>query len=83
MQRDGFIVISDAALPGWRAYLDGRRVKLLTANHAFLAVYVPAGEHRLRLQYLPQSFVVGRTISFATLALIALFIIIRRRRVGK
>ena len=83
MQRDGFIVISDAALPGWRAYLDGRRVKLLTANHAFLAVYAPASEHRLRLQYLPQSFVVGRAISFATLALIAFFIIVRRRRVGK
>lgn len=79
MERDGFVVISQAALPGWRAYLDDRRVKLLGANHAFLSVWVPAGEHKLRLRYLPQSFVVGRTITFATLALLAVFAIIRRR----
>jgi len=79
MERDGFVVISQAALPGWRAYLDSHRIKLLGANHAFLAVWVPAGEHRLRLRYLPQSFVVGRAITFATLALIAIFVIIKRR----
>jgi len=79
MERDGFVVISQAALPGWRAYLDGRRVKLLGANHAFLGLWVPAGEHRIRLRYLPRSFVTGRTITFATIALLIAFAIVRKR----
>jgi hypothetical protein len=68
MQRPGFVVISEPAWSGWRAYVDNRRVKELRANHAFLGVYVPAGTHSVRLRYLPQSFVVGRAISLVTLA---------------
>jgi uncharacterized membrane protein YfhO len=69
------VVISDAAWNGWCAYLDGRRTKIVRANHAFLGVYVPAGRHTIRLIYLPQSFVVGRWITFATMAMIVLFCI--------
>ena len=79
MQRPGFVIISEAAWSGWRAYVDNKRVKQLPANHAFLAVYVPAGTHTLRLRYLPQSFVVGRTISLATLAGIAIVALARWR----
>ncbi|HEX2120715.1 MAG TPA: YfhO family protein, partial [Thermoanaerobaculia bacterium] len=76
------IVISEVAWPGWRAYLDGRRVKLDRANHAFLAVYVPEGRHRLRVVYLPDAFVIGRAISFATLLLLAIAAIVIRARRG-
>jgi hypothetical protein len=80
MERDGFVIISQTAIPGWRAFLDGRRVKLLRGNHAFLAVYVPAGEHRLHLRYLPDSFVVGRAISLGTIALLVIIVIGRGAR---
>jgi len=56
MEHDGFVVISEAAWNGWRAYVDGHPVKILRANHAFLGVFVPAGKHTIRLTYLPQSF---------------------------
>ena len=72
MQRAGFVIISEAAWSGWRAYVDEKRVKTLLANHAFLGVYVSAGTHQVRLRYLPQSFVIGRTITIATLALIVM-----------
>jgi hypothetical protein len=78
MQRPGFVVVSETAWPGWRAWVDGRRVKLAGANHAFLAVYVPEGEHRVRLRYLPRSFVAGRAISIGTLLLVALVTAARR-----
>jgi hypothetical protein len=78
MQRDGWIVISESAWKGWRAYLDGRRVKIQRANIAFLSVYVPAGDHHVRLAYLPQSFVAGRAISLLTLGAIVTFAITRR-----
>jgi hypothetical protein len=72
MGHDGYIVISNAAWSGWRAYLDGHRTKIVRANHAFLGVFVPVGKHTVRLVYLPQSFVAGRAITFATLAMIIL-----------
>jgi hypothetical protein len=77
MDADAFVVISQTAWDGWRAFVDGRRVALRRANHAFLAVWVPAGEHRVRLVYLPRSFVIGRDITFGALIFLA-FGLIRR-----
>jgi hypothetical protein len=70
MQRAGWIVASLPAWTGWRAYVDGSRVKTQFANHAFVGVHVPAGRHRLRLVYLPQSFVVGRWITLVTMVIV-------------
>jgi hypothetical protein len=80
MQHDGWIVVSATAWKGWRAYLDGRRVQLHFANHAFLGVYVPQGSHRLSLAYLPESFARGRNVSLATLGFLALGAVCYRAR---
>lgn len=82
MERDGWVVISQTAWSGWRAYVDGRRVATQIANIAFLSVYVPKGHHRVKLIDLPQSFVIGRAISGLSLAGICLFAIVRRVRRG-
>ncbi|MBV8517465.1 MAG: YfhO family protein [Acidobacteria bacterium] len=80
MQNDGWIVTSIAAWPGWRAYVDGRRVDTNIANHAFVSVRVPRGHHRVALRYFPDGFAVGRTISAVTLALIVLASLLFHRR---
>ncbi len=83
MQGAGWIVVSETAWKGWRAYIDGKRVETRFANHAFLGVHVPAGHHRLRLVYLPESFTRGRNITLATLLALAITTLIRaamRRR---
>ena len=67
MERAGWVVISVTHWPGWRAYIDGKRVRAHYANHAFLGVHVPEGRHRVRLVYLPESFTRGRAISLAVL----------------
>lgn len=84
MQRPGWVVISNAALRGWRAYVDDKRSHIARANHAFIAVHVPEGRHTLRLEFLPRSFVVGRAISVITLLLIGIAVVRRVfiRRVG-
>ena len=82
MENDGWVVASQSAWKGWRAYIDGRRVQTRYANHAFVGVFVPKGRHTVKLQYLPESFTRGRNISFTTLgALIiaAIFPSARRR----
>jgi uncharacterized membrane protein YfhO len=72
--------VSETAWSGWRAYVDDRRVRWRFANHAFLGVYVPKGAHRVRLRYLPESFVRGRAISLAALGAAAVALIVYRRR---
>ncbi|HEX7677956.1 MAG TPA: YfhO family protein, partial [Thermoanaerobaculia bacterium] len=74
------IVITESSWPGWRAYLDGRRVKLDQANRAFLSMYLPAGRHHLQVLYLPDAFVRGRVISLGTLALLVIGVGVRRWR---
>lgn len=78
MAADGWVVISETAWEGWRAYVDGRRVQMQRANHAFLSVFVPKGNHRVQLRYWPRSFVIGRAITFAALVAIAIAALIAR-----
>jgi hypothetical protein len=82
MVADGWVVASQSAWKGWRAYIDGRRVQTRFANHAFVGVFVPKGRHNVKLQYLPESFTRGRNISFTTLGALmiaAIFPSARRR----
>ncbi|HEX3107599.1 MAG TPA: YfhO family protein, partial [Thermoanaerobaculia bacterium] len=75
-----WLVLTECAWRGWRVYLDGHRIRTYFADVAFLGFYVPAGRHHLRVVYMPDSFVRGRAVSFATLAALAIAIVIRRSR---
>ena len=80
MRADGWVVVSETAWVGWRAYIDGRRVKHYPADATLLGVFVPAGRHDVRLVYLPDSFVVGRTITFVTIAALLITTLVIRAR---
>lgn len=79
MELDGWVVLSDSKWPGWRAYVDGKRVETHYANHAFVGVFVPKGKHHLRLVYVPEAFTRGRNVTFVTLLGIAGFFFLRHR----
>jgi len=49
----GWTVFSEIMYPGWRALVDGKPAPILTANHVFRAVEVPAGSHEVRFSYEP------------------------------
>ena len=66
--------------PGWHAFLDGKEVPVLQANHAFRAVAVPAGEHTIEFRYNSRSFWNGLWVSLASLLLIVGCIVLGRRR---
>ncbi|HEX8171601.1 MAG TPA: YfhO family protein [Thermoanaerobaculia bacterium] len=74
------VVVVESNWPGWRAYVDGKRVALARTDRAFFSVYVPEGRHKVRVIYLPEAFVRGRAVTFATLALLALAALISRWR---
>ncbi len=78
----GFLVLSDAWYPGWRATVDGEETAVYRANSVARAVFVPAGNHELVFTFQPLDFAVGAAVSTAawTAALGFLFWYWLRRR---
>ena len=59
----GLLVVQRAHLPLWRAEVDGRPAPVLVANLYRMAVAVPAGRHRVRLEVGRGSLVLGGALS--------------------
>ncbi len=70
----GYLVLSDAWYPGWRATVDGNPAPVLRANYAFRAVPVPAGEHRVRMEFSPRSWTIGLWLSGLTVLFLILVV---------
>lgn len=79
MQASGWIVVSETAWKGWRATMNGKPLKVHFADHAFLGLYIPAGEHEIALSYRPTSVTTGAFISISAAILLALSMLARRR----
>ena len=67
------LVQTDLYTPNWHAYaLPGSAqsaYELIPANYILRAVPLQAGTHRLRIEYRPTKFVIGKWVSLASLAL--------------
>jgi hypothetical protein len=75
------LVIAQAYYHCWKAYVDGIPTPIYRANHAFQALEIPAGHHRVRLVYEDKSFRWGALISALAAAVgLALYWRMRNRR---
>jgi hypothetical protein len=63
------LFLSNTYYPGWEAYVDGQKAKILRANFNFQAISIPSGQHQVELNFRSRSFRVGAIISLATLFL--------------
>ena len=70
-ENDGWLVMRDVWYPGWQAEIDGKRTEIYQADHVFMAVPVPAGEHVISFGYRPNSFTIG--IIFSMIGVIAVY----------
>ena len=66
-----FVVLADTDYPGWRASVDGEPAQLYRADHAYRAVWVPAGEHEVELRFVPSTLRLGAVVSGLALLAIA------------
>jgi len=64
----GFLVLTDAYDPGWRAYVDGDRAPLCRANYLFRAVPLLPGSHDVQFVYRPLSFTIALILAGLSLA---------------
>ena len=60
-----YLVVSENWHPGWRARVDGRPVPLYRTDGALLGLAVPAGAHRVDLEFAPPFWGLSRAISAA------------------
>jgi hypothetical protein len=68
----GYLVLADAIQHGWRVTVDDQPAQLLDADHAFVAVAVPAGTHTVRFYY--PSPLLGAGMWMTTATILALII---------
>jgi len=71
------LFLSDVFDSGWTANIDGVKTKIYRADYDFRAVSVPAGQHMIQFNYIPQSFVKGVYMSVAAfvISIVLLFLL--------
>lgn len=67
----GYLVLTDAYYPGWRAFVDGEPTEILRADYYFRALSLPEGQHCVEFTYDPLSFRVGVALSIGALFCLA------------
>jgi len=63
MPAAGFVVLADIYYPGWEARVNGAPAHIYRANHAFRAVWLPAGEHEIEFRFHLPGLRTGAVIS--------------------
>jgi hypothetical protein len=63
LESSGYLVLTDAYYPGWKAWVDGQPAEISRADYYFRAVYLLPGEHVVEFIYDPASFRVGLMVS--------------------
>lgn len=75
--REGWLVRTQNAMPGWRAWVDDQPAPVFLANGIFQAIPYPKGADQIALTYEPVSFRFGLFVSLLTLAVLAGFFLRR------
>ena len=70
--RASLLVLSETYYPGWKAWIDEQPTQIHSVDIALRGVVVPAGAHRLRMEFRPVILPVSLGISLATAILLAI-----------
>lgn len=70
MQKSGFLLLSENYYPAWKAYVDGKQIKIYRANYLFRAVYLDKGEHEVRFVFDSVPYRIGKTSTLLTSVLL-------------
>lgn len=75
-----FLVESASYYPGWKAFLNGKEIKVLETDYGLRGYFIPqAGKHHLKVVFLSESFKKGLTISLISLSLTFFWLFISRK----
>ena len=72
-----YLFLSEAFYPGWKAYVDGRPVRIFRGNYLFRVIELPRGSHEVRYVFDPVSVKVGAGMTLLTILVLAIALIRR------
>jgi hypothetical protein len=81
--RASLLVLSETYYPGWKAWLDDRPTPIYPTDIALRGVLVPAGVHRVRMEFRPLILPISLGISLATACLLAISAFLYRIRASR
>ncbi len=61
----GFLLIVQNAYPGWQAWRNGEPLPIYVGEHALTVLYLPAGQHQIRLVYRPTGLILALLVQLA------------------
>ncbi len=70
--KDGWIVFQYPFDPKWRIQVDGKTQNLYRANKYYMTTFLTSGEHRILLQYWPQTLLRAMLLLSAILSIVGL-----------
>ena len=73
-----YLVTSETDYPGWRATIDGRPAAIRTTNYAFRGLSIPAGAHKVTMEFRPTTLIWGAAISTGVLVALLFAVIFLR-----
>ena len=74
------LVVSQVDYPGWKAFVDGRSVRMTRANYAFPAIFISPGPHHVRFSFEPWTFKLGLALSSVAAVILGLMAVSSVRR---
>lgn len=77
---ESFMVLTDSYYPGWKAYVDGKEVKIYRTNYSFRGIVIPKGESHITFSYIPQTFLIGTYFFLTGIMGMMVFFVIRKFR---
>ncbi len=77
IKQHGFLVFADMYYPGWKVTVGEQPGKILRANYLVRAVELYPGKHTIRFYYDPLSFKVGGGITFGTISILIIYVILK------
>jgi len=59
LERSEWLVVSDLCYPGWKAYVNGKEIRIDRADYLLRAIRLGPGESLVKMVYVPASFRIG------------------------
>ena len=70
---NNFLFLGDTYVgKGWKAFVDETETKIYRTNHNFRGIVVPAGNHKVHFEYLPESFVITKNMALVLSSFVVL-----------
>lgn len=76
----GWLVLTDAFYPGWKAYIDSKETDIYPANYLFRAIYLQPGNKTVTFNYFSEFMRAGLWTTGCSILLITVILILTRFR---